>query len=381
LKQRHKDKRLNILFLNLTAFSRIGGIEKFNKCLMLALRKMEEADFCRCSSYSLYDDFVDERYFKKETYLGFKGNKIKFIVNSLLSFRKFNVIIIGHIHLAVLLLWIKSFSRSTKKIVVVVHGVEVARKLSKVQAWAIKRADKIIAVSSYTRSLILKNSSAAAETIAILPNTVDPYFSQQALLPTTLNLRNRYSLEKDDFVLFTLARLSSKEQYKGYDKVIAAMAGLIDVYPKLKYVIAGKYDEIELKRLLNLVDTLSLKEKVFFVGYVDENEIAAHYKMADVFIMPSSKEGFGIVFLEALLCGTPVIGGNADGTVDALNKGCWGMLVDSSSVNSIEKAIVYSINNYSLLKAKGEWYKKEVEAKFGFQEFSNQWQKLLHQII
>jgi glycosyltransferase involved in cell wall biosynthesis len=72
--------------------------------------------------------------------------------------------------------------------------------------------------------------------------------------------------------------------------------------------------------------------------------LPAYYQLADVFVMPSTGEGFGIVFLEASATGLPVIGGNRDGSVDALAEGRLGALVDPNDVNGLAQAIVTALD-------------------------------------
>ena len=102
---------------------------------------------------------------------------------------------------------------------------------------------------------------------------------------------------------------------------------------------SGKYDEEEKVRIDKLINDLGLRNVVSLSGFIKEEEIAAHYCMSDLFIMPSQKEGFGIVFIEALSMGVPVIAGNIDGSVDALRNGELGTLVNPESKEEITEAI------------------------------------------
>src|SRR4051812_4360176 len=90
-----------ILFLNLTAFSKTGGIEKFNKCLLKALSEFEEHKSISITSYSLYDDQANEQYFLNKKYKGFSGKRIQFVIRSVFRARKFDQVILGHINMAV----------------------------------------------------------------------------------------------------------------------------------------------------------------------------------------------------------------------------------------------------------------------------------------
>ena len=78
---------------------------------------------------------------------------------------------------------------------------------------------------------------------------------------------------------------------------------------------------------------------VRFVGQVARQELPDYYRLADVFVMPSTGEGFGIVFLEASAADLPVIGGNRDGSVDALAEGRIGTLIDPDDVHGLVEAI------------------------------------------
>jgi phosphatidylinositol alpha-1,6-mannosyltransferase len=76
------------------------------------------------------------------------------------------------------------------------------------------------------------------------------------------------------------------------------------------------------------------------LGEVAGRNLPAYYRLADLFVMPTTGEGFGIVFLEASAVGLPVIGGNRDGSVDALAEGRIGSLVDPDDVTGLAEAII-----------------------------------------
>jgi glycosyltransferase involved in cell wall biosynthesis len=78
---------------------------------------------------------------------------------------------------------------------------------------------------------------------------------------------------------------------------------------------------------------------VVFTGRISDSEKADHYRLADLYVMPSSGEGFGIVYLEALACGVPVIGSKADGSREALLEGALGTLVDPRNSDEIIGAV------------------------------------------
>ena len=91
------------------------------------------------------------------------------------------------------------------------------------------------------------------------------------------------------------------------------------------------------------VDDLGLRDRVVFAGFVPEEQKPDYYRLADAYVMPSRGEGFGIVFLEALACGLPVMGSIADGGREALLNGALGCLVDPSNPVDIVRGVLETI--------------------------------------
>ncbi|RYZ30566.1 MAG: glycosyltransferase, partial [Chitinophagaceae bacterium] len=178
-------------------------------------------------------------------------------------------------------------------------------------------------------------------------------------------LRRKAGFSDQDIVLFTLTRLKSSEQYKGYDKVINALPEVLKRYPTVKYLIGGKYDAEEKARLEQLIRELQLHDKVFFSGFVPDEDVEGLFTLADVYVMPSTGEGFGIVFIEALFYGKPVIAGNVDGSVDALDGGRFGLLVDPDNPMELREAIFKAIEKREELAPRAE----AVADRFGFERY------------
>jgi glycosyltransferase involved in cell wall biosynthesis len=230
---------------------------------------------------------------------------------------------------------------------------------------ALLGANRVAAVSSWTRTR-LTDLGVDKSAISILPNTVDA--DRFNVVAHRGGLRERYGLADDERVVLTVARLSAAERYKGYDRLIQALPSLNSNDDKVRLIIVGSGDDRA--RLEQEAASLGVRDRVTFAGFVADDDLADHYRMADVFAMPSTGEGFGIVFLEALACGTPVVAGNRDGSVDAVANGELGMLVDPLDVADIARGIA------SVLHGNGPaaWYDRSelhlsVIAKFGIEAF------------
>jgi glycosyltransferase involved in cell wall biosynthesis len=159
------------------------------------------------------------------------------------------------------------------------------------------------------------------------------------------DLLKRYGITQDNDVLLTLTRLANTEQYKGYDQVIKSLGKLKNDFPEIRYVLAGKYDDEEKKRIKQLIALRDVEDLVILTGFISEEELTDHFLMADLFILPSKKEGFGIVFIEALACGLPVICGNTDGSRDAVKQGELGKAIDPDNLPELEAEVLKCLQN------------------------------------
>jgi len=341
----------NVLFLTLRVFSATGGIEKVCRIFGKALHDIAATcNGMQVKVFSVYDGAkeVDTKYMPASGFKGFGASRLWFIISALRQAASADTIIVSHINLLSVGFLAKMMFRK-KKLVLFAHGIEVWRSLSGTRKKMLSKCDVILAVSHFTKNKLIENFNIPDQNITVLNNCLDPFLPLPHTQKDTAFMAT-YGLTKNNTVLFTLTRLSSKELYKGYDQVLLALQGLRKKYPEIKYIIAGKYDDTEKKRLDLIIENASLKDAVIFTGYVPDKELAALFSLADVYVMPSKKEGFGIVFIEAMYYGLPVIAGNKDGSADALHNGKLGMLVDCDNPAEIENAIEEVILNRDLYK-------------------------------
>lgn len=218
----------------------------------------------------------------------------------------------------------------------VLHGIEAWGNISAVRRHALGEADQIFAVSRYTREKVITDHNVDSSRVRVLPNTFDESRYQPGEKP--LELMQRLGIQPGQKVMLTVSRLSASERYKGHDMVLRALARLSEVEPGLCYIIAGEGEYKEALR--QLAAELGVTDRVYFPGFIPSAELPDYYRLCDLFIMPSTKEGFGIVFMEAMAAGKPVIGGNVDGSADALADGELGVLVSPEDVDQIARDIL-----------------------------------------
>lgn len=149
----------------------------------------------------------------------------------------------------------------------------------------------------------------------------------------------------------------------------------------IRYLIVGDGDDRA--RLEKLSEELGVADLVTFADRVPPPELADHYRLCDLFAMPSTGEGFGIVFLEALACGKPVLAGNRDAAADPLLDGELGVLVDPDNPQQLASAIVQILSGtYSHpLLYKPEELRRRVIDEFGYERFKDRLQAILEPLI
>lgn len=330
----------SVMFLTLRTFSLTGGIEKVSKVAGKALYNICDATGRNLTVYSMYDETsdIDEKYFPKKDFKGFGIKRLKFTQIAVANGIKNDVIFLSHINLLPVGYLVKLFSPKTK-LVLIAHGIEAWHAFKGVKKRMLFKCDRILSVSQYTKDVIINLNNFPAEKIQILNNCLDPFLEKPVETEKDKVLLQKYHFANDDIILMTLTRLAARERYKGYDIVIESLKELRKTNPHLKYLIIGKYDKEEKQRLDILVKEAGLQSHVIFTGFIDDDELAEHFNLADIYIMPSEKEGFGIVFIEAMYYNKPVIAGNKDGSVDALLNGDLGLLVNPKSIEEVSGAI------------------------------------------
>lgn len=334
------------LFLTLKVFSATGGIEKVCRIAGKALFDMASGADVSFEVYSMHDkrqDACQNPYFPSESFNGYGGGRFSFVLGALRKGMKSRVVILSHINLVVVGWLIKLFSPSTK-LYLFAHGIEVWKKPGLFKRMMAASCDRFICVSQYTASVLAPLYDAHPSKCVVLNNCLDPFLPYSRHIKTPVDLRSRYGIAPKDKVLLTLTRVSIKDRYKGYDQVMQAMIPLSARYSDIRYLIAGGYDADEKQYIEKRAQELGIGNRVILAGYIKEEEFADHFRMADLYVMPSLKEGFGIVFIEAMYFGLPVIGGNRDGTVDALGNGSMGKLVDPYDQDEITTAIESVLN-------------------------------------
>lgn len=288
-----------------------------------------------------------------------------------------DLVIATHLNFTIAAYWLKRMLGTPYW--AVAHGVEAWNIQRPALQTALRHADRILAVSSYTRDRLLKEQNLDPSKISVLPNTFNQNRFQIGGKPT--HLLKRYRLKPEQPVILTVNRLSLSESYKGYDKVLQALPQIRQALPSVHYIIVGKGDARP--QIEQFIHQRQLQDCVTLAGFIPDSELCDYYNLCDVFAMPSKLEGFGIVYLEALACGKPALGGNQDGAIDALCHGELGALVPPDDVDAIAKAIIRICRGTypQPVMYQPEVLRQKVIDTYGFERFKHTLSKYLEEFF
>lgn len=363
------------VFVFLEILSCEGGIQSYVKDILQGYSQLETANadiFLLRDSAEVENPFASEQmrfhYCKTKSATLGRAKLTIALFTHLLKHRPQRVFC-GHVLLAPLVeLLCKPFGIPYT---VLTYGKEVWQPLPQQKQRSLQHADRIWAISRYSRDRACEANGIEHDRVDFLFCAVDgTVFYPQAKAPA---LVERYQLENYR-VLMTVARLWSGDPYKGVDITIRALPEILKSCPDAKYLVIGRGDDQP--RLAKLADELGVRDRVVFAGFVPAEELPKHYCLADAYVMPS-QEGFGIVYLEAMACGVPVLSGNTDGSADPLQDGRFGWQVPHRDPVEVAIACIEMLNGEDQ-RCNGTWLRQESLAIFDKAAFAQRLQALLH---
>jgi len=237
-------------------------------------------------------------------------------------------IICGHLHQLLIARMAKIFNPRLEYILVA-HGIEVWRPYTLLERAALRGAHRILCVSEYTRRQMLRfDPSLTPEKLIVLPNTFDPGFK-----PARTNIGPTTEVHPR---ILVVSRLSTIDPYKGVDLMIEAMPAILRQFPQAQLRIVGSGDARP--RLEALARERAPASAIVFLGGVEDTALRAEYETCDLFALPSRKEGFGLVYLEAMSYGKPCLAARAGGAPEVVDDDV-GAVVEYGNTEQIALAV------------------------------------------
>ncbi|MGB9980625.1 glycosyltransferase family 4 protein [Methanobacterium sp.] len=207
----------------------------------------------------------------------------------------------------------------------------------------LKKADRIITVSSFSKNEIIKYVKYPADKIHVIPNAVDHSIYYKNPDKTILNKLN---IELDNPIILYVG---SEEPRQNVDKLIKAFAKLKKKLPDAKIIKIGESNLYGTReKLFKLINELNLQKDVIFAGSVPEKELPKWYNAADLLVYPCAYAGFGLPPLEAMACGTPVITSNTTSLPEVV--GDAGIMIDPTDVDKLSNEMYDVLINEDLME-------------------------------
>lgn len=273
----------------------------------------------------------------------------------------------------------------TARYVVVTYGIEVWGRLPWWRLVALRQADRIVAISHWTKHQLLTRHQLQPERMVVLPGALGETFVHLGEAPDG---GSAWSTLEGWPVVLSVGRLAAEEQYKGHELVIRALPEVVQRVPGVRYLIVG--DGTDRARLERLAHEVGVADRVVFAGWVAEEALVAAYHRCDLLIMPSRTvtdgdhpqgEGLGYVFLEAMACGKPVIGPDRGAPTEFIKHGEHGLLVDPEDPQAIAEAMATLLTQPELARRMGDSARAWVLQHYSSERFREGWQAVLQDVM
>lgn len=360
----YRSKRVIGLFPELLG---VGGIQEAGRQTTAALDDIATQHGWETLFLGLNDDSGEQLLWSGTHEIHFRGfgrAKAQFcLVAARASRDNAAIVLAAHPNLALPAAFLKTLSPKLKT-VVISHGVEVWQPLPRIRRAALGRADLLIAPSRYTAQKLNEMQGVPIDRIRRLPWPLDPAWLSLAEHPAGLELPLEFPQGR---VILTVGRWAASERYKGVDDLIHAVAQLRQAMPGLHLVAVGEGDD--LRRLQALAAELDLNDAVHFFWGLSRKELAACYARSDIFALPSTGEGFGLVFLEAMAFAKPVVAAKAGGATDTVENEVNGLLVPPHDPGQLAQALARLFLDDTLRAELGRRGLDKIHSQYSFRAF------------
>lgn len=259
------------------------------------------------------------------------------------------------------------------------HLAPVARRVYLfLERFAARQCDAIFFASDAVRDAALTNDMKRSSQLIKVGIGIDlDRFSTNAL--NTQQVRNELGLEADNYVVGTIGRLV---RHKGIDCFLRAAALVLRAAPQTRFLVVG--DGPQRRELEDLTRSLGIAQSVTFTGFMENpSDIPRVLAGMDVFVLPSQREGFGMVFAEAMAMGVPVVGSKIAPITEVVKDGETGILAPPNHPQLFAEAVVLLLGDEAKRKGMGQAGRVRVESEFdersSFQRVESLYQELLRQ--
>lgn len=340
-------------------YNRDGGVQTYLRLVVRALGEGKRLRDVLVLSDDTADGLPDAQRFGHR-FVGSGHSRARFVFEAARRAREEAWVLVGHVRQAPLAHFLRRLAGGSPY-GVIVHGVEVWEPLTRGRRAALEAAAVVVCTTPYTAERIQAHNNVAPERIRVLPLTVDPDRFHLPVSPVEPDRRAEQSL-----TLLTVSRLSLGAPDKGVDHTIEAVALLAKKGLYCRYIVVGDGDDRP--RLEAMAQRLGVTDRVVFRGRIDDAELSMTFESADVFVLPSKREGFGLVLLEAMQYGLPLLVTPEGGIQHVLREGENGLGVPYGSPDTIVVAL-QRLTNRPFRMRLGATGQSDFETRFSYTAF------------
>jgi phosphatidyl-myo-inositol dimannoside synthase len=310
---------------------------------------------------------------KEFVFTGYERNKSRFTAAAVrAASRQGKIVLAGHPNLGPVVEAMR-IAAPRLRTIISTHGVEVWERLPALRRLALRRASMVLAPSQDTANHVAEQQ-VRRERIRVLPWALDPEFEAIPLDAPQGRLPHGYP---EGRVILTVGRWLAKERYKGMDTLITALPRLLPKWPELQLLAVGEGDDRVW--LEELAEKNGVNRHIHFLSGLTYEELAACYSACEIFALPSRGEGFGLVYLEAMARGKPVIGGAHGGAPEVIDDGVTGYLVPHGDTVQLATSIETLLSDPPMAQKMGGRGRQRVERDFKFNVFAKSLKKILRE--
>jgi phosphatidylinositol alpha-1,6-mannosyltransferase len=355
-----------------------GGIQRAGRHLAAVMTEFAESRGMECRLLSLNDSPELHRLSvggREFVFTGSERAKGRFTATAMRAARRHaKLVVAAHPFLAPVVQAMR-IAAPRMKSMVVAHGIEVWEPLSTLRRRALRRATVILTPTQDTADHVATQQQVSRDRIRVLPWALDPNFETLAVAASRAALPAHFP---EGRVILTVGRWRANERYKGMDTLIAALPRLLHEWTDLQLVAVGEGDDQSW--LEQLAEGCGVRRHVHFFSGLSYSELSACYSACEIFALPSRGEGFGLVYLEAMARGKPVIGGAHGGAPEVVDDGRTGYLVQHGDAPQLATSIETLLANPVLAREMGARGRERVNRDFKFNVFAKSLKKTLREL-
>lgn len=373
-----RKKRLRIFLIGTEFFRSYGGIQSINRLLIRAFCEMGRKTALDLDVFSFTDGpqhFPARR--AGESSVRWHGasrsrQEMAWKLAKRLPAARPHLVLFTHVLLLPLEELVRRLAPNAR-VAVLAHGTEVWQPLRGAVARVLQRAHSLVCPSEFTAQKLVDMQGIPRDRIEVIPHGLDPDWAAESGMDSA---SRQGTPERNGRLLLSVTRLSRADREgKGIELILQALPAVLEQFPGARYSVVG--GGADLPQLAEIVRNLGLDSKVELTGARGDEALRQAYAGADVFVLPTQVEGFGVVFLEAMHSRLPVVAARASATPEVVEDGVTGLLVTPGDSKELAAALIALLSDGARRRAMGEAGRRRGERLYLFQHFVARWERWL----